>query len=40
VILTMPEEPEWLVMTIQSVGQKTSSQSALDLEMLGDISRA
>ena len=40
VILTMTEEPEWLVTTIQSVGQKTSSQSALDLEMLGYISRA
>jgi len=34
VILTMAEEPDWLVTTIRSVGQKTSSQSALDLEML------
>ena len=40
VILTIAEEPEWLVTTIQSVGQKASSQSALDLEMLGYISRA
>jgi signal transduction histidine kinase len=40
VILTTMEEPEWLVTTIQSVGQKASSQSALDLEMLGFISRA
>jgi signal transduction histidine kinase len=40
VILTMSEQPDWLVTTIQSVGQKASSQSALDLEMLGYISRA
>ena len=40
VILTMAEEPDWLVATLQSVGQKASSQSALDLEMLGYISRA
>jgi len=40
VILTMTEEPEWLVTAIRSVGQKTSSQSALDLDILGYISRA
>ena len=40
VVLTVTEESEWLVTTIQSVGQKASSQSALDLEMLGYISRA
>ncbi len=40
VTLTTTEEPEWLVTTIQSAGQKASSQSALDLEMLGFISRA
>jgi len=40
VILTMAEEPDWLVTTVRSVGQKAPTQSALDLEMLGYISRA
>jgi signal transduction histidine kinase len=40
VILGLAEEPDWVVMTIQSVGQKSPSQSGLDLEMLGYISRA
>jgi len=40
VILTMAEEPDWVVTTLQSVGQKAPTPSALDLEMLGYISRA
>ncbi len=40
VTLTMAEEPDWVVTTLQSVGQKAPTQSALDLEMLGYISRA
>ena len=40
VLLELAEEPDWVVMTIQSVGLKSPGQSELDLEMLGYISRA
>jgi signal transduction histidine kinase len=40
VTLTVVDEPGWLVTTVQSAGQKSPSQSALDLEMLAYIRRA
>jgi signal transduction histidine kinase len=40
VMLTLALEPDWLVVTVQSVGKKSQNPSALDLELLGFISQA